>query len=148
MYELADWLFGTDTRFDPRPEVQFGAGRRVTVFDELRHFACRDVRAFLTAGSDLATFYARLEAVAHGINRQFEMPLRYSELRSIVKSVTKWIWRHFSLQAFAAVQSRRGKATMAKRWAGKQIAERIKPWKLLGKSRATYYRWKRTGKLP
>ena len=144
---MADWLFVADTRFDAKPEVQFGAGRTITIFDELRHFACRDVRAFLRTGSDYAMFYARLEAVAQSINRQFEMPLRYSELRSIVKSVTKWIWRHFSLMEFAAVQSRRGKAAMAKRWGGKQIAERNKPWEPLGKSRATYYRWKKGGKL-
>ena len=146
LHEMSDWLFDADTRFDPRPEVQFGAGRNVTLFEELRHFAYREVRAIQSAGGDGAAFKARLEAVAQSINLQFEMPLRYSEVRSVVKSAAKWIWRHFSPQGFAAVQSRRGKAAMAKRWAGKQIAESIEPWKILGISRATFYRQKKVGK--
>ena len=118
----------------------------MTLFEELRHFAYREVRAIQSAGGDGAAFKARLEAVAQSINLQFEMPLRYSEVRSVVKSAAKWIWRHFSPQGFAAVQSRRGKAAMAKRWAGKQIAESIEPWKILGISRATFYRQKKVGK--
>lgn len=44
---------------------------------------------------------------------------------------------HFSLEKCSAVQSRRGKAAMAKHGAGKEIAEKIKLWERLGISRAT-----------
>lgn len=146
LHEMGDWLFDEDTRYDPRPEVQFGAGRNITLFDELRYFGDREVLAFQRGGDDDSAFKSRLEAVAHGINLQFEVPLRSSEVRSVVRSTAKWISRRFSPKNFEAVQSRRGKAGMAKRWAGKQIAERIEPWKILEISRATFYRQKKLGK--
>ena len=49
--ELADWLFFEDMRPDPSIETTFGAGRNVTVFDELRQIAYQEVLSFKRAGA-------------------------------------------------------------------------------------------------
>lgn len=137
--ELNDWLFDRDKGFDPRPEAQFGAGRNVTTFNELRTFAYYEVLKFKRAGRDLAAFGARLNSVAIGINRQFERPMAYSEVRAIAKSVAKWVWRRFSDERFSEIQQ----ARIARRWAGHVAASVTQPWAELGISRATFYRRRR-----
>lgn len=134
--ELADWLFDHDTRFDPRPEAQFGAGRNVTTFDDLRAFSYREVLKFKRARRDVTAFAARLEAVAIGINHQFQRPMAYSEVRAIAKSVARWTWRRFSPEQFSEIQRSR----IARRWAGHTSVSSTMPWLDLGISRATWYR--------
>jgi hypothetical protein len=141
--ELADWLFSRDMAPDVSPRTTLGAGRNVTVFDELRTFAYREVRAFKSRGERPDAFRARLERVAHGLNRQFPRALPTGEVRAIAKSVAKWTWKHFSVERFRARQSYLGKRGMAKRWAGHEAASETKPWEKLSVSRATYYRRKR-----
>lgn len=140
--ELADWLRYEDMRPDLSVETTFGAGRNVTTFDELRQIAYREVLEFKRAG-DLAAWVDRCLRVATGINQQFPVPLRYSEVRSVVRSVARWTWRHFSEQAFSQRQSWRGKRGNEKRWAGHQ-----KQWLLYGLSERTYRRRKKAGSLP
>jgi hypothetical protein len=141
--ELADWLFPRDMVPDASPRTTLGAGRNVTVFDELRTFAYREVRAFKSRDERPDAFRARLERVALGLNQQFPQGLLIGEVRAIAKSVTKWTWKHFSVERFRARQSYLGKRGNAKRWAGHQAESSTKPWQALGISRATYYRRKR-----
>jgi hypothetical protein len=54
-------------RPDPSAETTFGAGRNVTVFDELRHIAYREVLAFKRDGS-LEIRLARCERLAMSLN--------------------------------------------------------------------------------
>jgi hypothetical protein len=140
--ELADWLFPRDTVPDVSPRTTLGAGRNVTVFDELRAFAYREVRAFKSRDETPDAFRARLERVALGLNQQFPRELPIGEVRAIAKSVAKWTWKHFSVERFRARQSHLGKRGNAKRWAGHQAESSTKPWQALGISRATYYRRK------
>ena len=142
--ELADWLFFEDMRPDKSIETTLGAGRNVTVFDELRQIAYQEVLSFKRAGA-VEAWSGRCERLAIGINQQFPVPLRYSEVRSIARSVAKWTWRHFSEQAFSQRQSQRGKRGVAKRWAGHVAERKTKPWEALGISRRTYYR-RRSGR--
>ena len=139
--ELAHCLVFEDMRPDPTIATTFGAGRNCTVFDELRAIAYREVRRF--AGKSLDQFKARLEHVALGINQQFPQALQLSEIRSIVKSVAGWTWRHFNPERFSARQSFLGKRANAKRWAGHVSAEKAKPWLAEGISRRTWYRRRR-----
>lgn len=143
--ELDDALFDRDKRFDPRVEVQWGAGRNVTTFDELRAVAYREVLKFKRSDGDLQQFTARLGDIANGINRQFKVPLAPSEIRATVRSVSKWTWRRFSDEGRSRWASRRGKFGMAKRWAGHVAESSTKPWEALGISRRTYYRRKTAG---
>ncbi len=140
--QLDDWLFERDKRFDPTAREQFGVGRNCTTFDELRAFAYREVLEFKSEGASLADFQKRLEAVALGINRQFQVPLPFSEIRATAKSVSKWTWGRFSPERFSKIQSHRGKIGMAKRWAGHVAESTTNPWEALGISRRTYYRKK------
>jgi hypothetical protein len=111
--ELADALFPEDTRSDSTVQTTFGAGRNVTVFDELRTIAYREVRKFKrgdAGAAGLAAFRDRLEAIALGINRQFPQALPLSEVRAIAKSVAKWTWARFTPQRFSQIQAHRARA--------------------------------------
>jgi hypothetical protein len=111
--ELADWLFDGDMAPDTSVETTLGAGRNVTVFDELRTIAYREVLKFKrddAGAAGLAAFRARLEAVALGINRQFPEALNLSEVRPIAKSVAKWTWARFTPEKLSQLQSHRAKA--------------------------------------
>lgn len=134
--QLADWLFPADTAWDRRPETAIGVGRNVTIFDELRRFAYREVRRFKVTG-DFNGYSARLMQVGSGLNLQFPVPLRFSELRAIVRSVANWTWRRFSIDGFIASQTRLSARGHAKRWGG-----HVRPWLSEGVSRATWYRRK------
>src|SRR5262245_63983896 len=102
-------------RPDPTIETTFGAGRNVTVFDELRALAYREVLKFKRDGASFEAWFARCQQVAMGINLQFPRALKLSEVRSIAKSVAKWTWRHFSPEKFRARQSACGRISGAKR---------------------------------
>ena len=107
---LANWLEDRDMAPDPSIETTFGGGRNVTVFDELRAFAYREVLKFKhddAGATGPAAFRARLEAVALGINRQFPQALWLSEVRAIAKSVSKWTWSRFTPEKFSGRQRHR-----------------------------------------
>lgn len=140
-YALADlehWLEPDDMKpvFKPRHEI--GLGRNCTVFEDLRHIAYSEVRRFKCASGQLTDFRQRLEEIAHGLNLAFDVPLAYREVRDIARSVSKWTWRHFTLERFSEIQRQR----VERRWADHEAAERTRPWEEMGVSRATYYRRK------
>jgi hypothetical protein len=139
--ELEGWLFATDMRPNPTPPKTWGAGRNVTVFDELRAVAYREVRKFKADGQAFECWFDRCLKVAQGLNSQFPQPLNLSEVRAIARSVARWTWRNFSVEKFIARQRHLAKRGNAKRW-GNSSAEKLQPWKAIGVSRATYYRWK------
>ena len=95
---------------DKAPELiierEIGAGRNVTVFDNLRRLAYQKVRAFKPTGN-FAGFHRSVLDLAMGLNMQFYDPLREGEVRAIAKSVAKWTWRHFSMEGFSAIQRER-----------------------------------------
>jgi hypothetical protein len=138
MHELADPLFDRDMAPEPRTETT-GLGRNVTVFDELRVFAYSEVLKFRRAGERFEAWRSRVAIVADGINKQFPLPMRPAEVRGIVKSVSEWTWKHFSLEKFSARQL----ACVNQRWKDHVAASKTKPWEALGISRATYYRRKK-----
>lgn len=139
LHELSDWLFDRDTRPDPSVRETMGAGRNVTIFDELRAIAYREVRGFKQGSAPFSAWQDRCVKIAIALNTQFPRALPLSEVRSIARSVAKWTWRHFSDARFSSIQSARA----AKRWHGHTAIEKLEPWKAAGVSRATYYRRKR-----
>lgn len=143
LHELEGHLFERDMRPDPTPETTWGAGRNVTVFDELRTIAYREVRAFKRDGASFDAWLDRCVKIALALNMQFPHAMKISEVRAIAKSVAKWIWKRFSIESFVSRQSHLGKIANAKRWAGHTAVETTKPWKAEGISRATWYRRKR-----
>jgi Replicase family/Primase C terminal 1 (PriCT-1) len=143
--ELADWLRFEDMRPDLSVKTTFGAGRNVTVFDELRQIAYREVLPFKRSGS-MATWLDRCLRVATGLNQQFPTPLDYSEVRAVVRSVAKWTWRNFTEQTFSKRQAHRSKLGHAKR-SGNASERQAKPWLTLGISERTYRRRKQASRM-
>ena len=140
--ELAEFLTPEEMTPDISHSETMGVGRNCTVFDDLRHIAYREVREFKQVGRSMDEFAARLERVALGINLQFPEALKLSEIRAIVKSVTRWTWLRFSSESFSARQSFLGQRGMAKRWENHMAESTTKPWETMAISRRTYYRRK------
>jgi hypothetical protein len=117
--ELAQPLGQSETRLWTPSERISGLGRNVSLFDNLRTFAYREVLCFQAEG-DFGSYSTRLQEVASGLNHslKFSAPLSIAEVRGTVKSVAKWTWRNFSLEAFSERQRQRGIRGMAKRWDG------------------------------
>jgi len=88
--ELADWLFPQDMQPDWEIATTLGTGRNVTIFDELRAIAYREVRLFKRDGSAFDAWFDRCLNLALALNLQFPSTLSLSEVRSIAKSVAKW----------------------------------------------------------
>jgi hypothetical protein len=132
---------------DASVSTTLGAGRNVTVFDELRQIAYREVRDYKSNGAAFEVWLGRCEKLALALNMQFPDAMRLSEVRSIAKSVAKWVWRRFSVERFRARQAHLSKLGNAKRWAGHVAESTTKPWEALGISRRTYYRRKKSGEF-
>ena len=124
--ELADWLFPKDMQPDPSVETTFGVGRNVTVFDELRLIAYREVWTFKRTGS-LETFRARLERVAIGINMQFRKLQAEPKPRAIVEIVAEWTRRHRATGVFQPQPTPSGKAR--RRTLGHHVVLKTRPAK-------------------
>jgi hypothetical protein len=143
-------LFERDMRPDPSPATTLGPGRNVTVFDELRTVAYREVRQYKREGVRIEAWLERCVTVALNLNRQFPCGMTLSECSSIAKSVAKWTWKNFNVEKFIARQrylGTKGNAIRSKlRWAGHESVEKLQPWKAMDISRATYYRRKKEGK--
>jgi hypothetical protein len=144
--ELADALFAADMAPDVNITSTFGIGRNTTLFDELRHAAYSEARAFKRRG-DHEAFRFRLEDLAVTTNAMFPQPLPPSEVRATVRSVVRWTWKHFTDAGFARRQSALGRRGMAKRWADHIPLKQTEPWAAEGISRATWYRQKRSKRL-
>lgn len=117
LYELAELADHVDlapyaTRRQ-RALESVGLGRNVTVFDATRQWAYGAVREYWRPGGEIP-FAAAVAARAAACNA-FAVPLPVAEIRSISKSVSRWVWRTFTPAAFRAIQSRRGSRNGAAR---------------------------------
>lgn len=90
----------------------YGLGRNCVVFDHLRHRAYRLIRDAKERG-DYDLWLLQLNGIALAKNADFRSPLDGREIWHIVKSVGRWTWRRFDLEAsdarFSALQAHRGK---------------------------------------
>jgi hypothetical protein len=114
-YELGELAEYVDLpRYAPRrkPE-QIGLGRNVTLFDWLRQYAYRQIRHYKGDVRNFVVWQAHLNAKALERNGDFMQPLMGNEVWHICKSVAKWTWRRFDLEAsdarFSALQAARGR---------------------------------------
>jgi len=123
---------------------EIGLGRNCAVFDDLRVYAYRTVLEFRRC-NDFRGFFYRLAAVADDLrqNPAFMTPLPQTETISIVRSVARWTWRHFSMERFIGIQRARGIKSGEKRWSDHASLDVTRPWEAEGISRATWFRRKR-----
>lgn len=123
-------------------EGTIGLGRNCTLFDELRTWSYRWVREYKRNGASHAQWGDAVLGHAERMNK-FNVPLAFSEVRAIAKSVAKWTWMHFDDSKFSAIQSARGKL------GGRPKTTTLdgEPWTARGISRSTYYRHLKSGLL-
>jgi hypothetical protein len=96
-----------------RPE-QVGLGRNVTLFDWLRHYAYRAIRGWKRPEQGIyVRWMNHLYDLALQRNGDFANPLDYRECYHIAKSVAKWVWNRFDIDAsdkrFSERQRARGR---------------------------------------
>ena len=116
--ELADYV---DLETKPKKteneknEVS-GLGRNCMMFDVVRKWAYKAIRACLKGGYD--SWYQKVLNMSLSANSAFLDPLPYSEVKATAKSIAKWVWRnHTSAEFhawFGAKQSNRAKIGVIK----------------------------------
>jgi hypothetical protein len=121
--ELAEWVDLPKHAPKRKPE-QIGLGRNVTLFDWLRQYAYRQIRHYKGDVRNFVLWQAHLNNKALLRNGDFQHPLDGREVWHICKSVAKWTWRRFDLEAsdarFSALQAARGRASGEARLAGSE----------------------------
>jgi len=151
--ELSEWVDLPKhlPRRGVKPET-VGLGRNCDLFEHLRHFAYREVRGWKKAGGRGAYIYWQQHIYSTALDythAEHPTPLDYRECWHTAKSVAKWAWNRFDLEAsdrrFSAKQSARGRRSGEVRRQGSDAERR--PWEALGISRRTYYYRKKKGQL-
>lgn len=125
--ELAEYV-ELKKHLPKRAPEQVGLGRNVTLFDQLRHYAYRNLRKF----DNFVVWQSHLNTKALERNGDFNAPLDGREVWHIAKSVAKWVWNNLDVDAsdrrFSELQAYRGKAGLKARWGDnedKQSSARI-----------------------
>lgn len=143
--ELAEWV-ELPKHLPKRKPEEIGVGRNVTVFDWLRQYAYRHIRAYKTDVRNFVLWQSHLNGKALERNGDLQTPMDGREVWHIAKSVSKWTWRQFDLAAsdarFSRRQAARGLKGGLKGEGGrpKTTTAQGEPWALEGISRATWYR--------
>lgn len=132
--ELGEYLPGLEKHTPKGKKVeQVGLGRNVTLFDKLRKWAYGQVRKYKGGGLDgWNEWISVTNTRALVLNADFVNPLDGREVWHIAKSVGKWTYRSFDVDAsdarFSALQGHRGKQGMLSRWGNnedKQASARL-----------------------
>lgn len=110
--ELAEWVDLPKHLPKKKPE-EIGLGRNVTVFEWLRQYAYRHIRHYKGDVRNYVLWQSHLNSRALERNGDFKHPLQGNEVWHIAKSVSKWTWRTFDLEAsdkrFSELQAHRGR---------------------------------------
>ncbi len=86
---------------------EYGIGRNVTLFEEVRSWAYSAVRECWRPGGEKA-WQAMVIARCEMINSQFPNPLGIRESDAVAKSISKWVWSNFTPSKFRSIQAHRG----------------------------------------
>ena len=121
--ELAEWV--DLDRFKSHQGVkvaEVGLGRNVTVFDFVRLWSYRKVREFKGQQGGFVHWQKAVYERCLARNADFGTPMNYSEAYQIAKSVARWTWSRFDLEAsderFSKLQTLRGAKGLQSRWGG------------------------------
>ncbi len=87
---LADFVELQELKTDLR-EVS-GLGRNCAMFDTVRFWAYKAIRAHLSGSFD--RWHTEVLEQAKNANDAFIQPLPYSEVKATAKSVARWVWRN------------------------------------------------------
>jgi len=110
--ELAEYVPDLNKYTDrTSPAESVGIGRNVALFQQIRHWAYREIRLFRGAGRQhFTTWSAHVLEQVEKRNGDFTEPLPFSEVKAIAKSIAKWVWAHdpHAEQRFIERQAYRG----------------------------------------
>lgn len=149
--ELAEYLTKLPVKLPKKAEIT-GLGRNCTLFDRVRKRGYSLIKQYKPK-QDYSAFERAIRAECECFNATFDPPLPESEVKSITKSISKWIWKHFDVEAGiertrkykAACGSKKGKNKrevglylLAKGEIVEVVAENV------GVSVSTVYRWQVT----
>ncbi len=126
LQELAEWV-ELPKHLPKRNPEEVGLGRNVAVFDWLRKYAYRQIRHYKGDVRNFVLWQSHLNSKALERNGELRVPLAGNEVWHVAKSVSKWTWNKFDLEAsdarFSAVQSFRSKhQAMEDKLRGQQAA--------------------------
>lgn len=97
--ELADYV-DLETKPKTTGKEASGLGRNCAMFDSVRFWAYKAIRAHLEDGYN--NWYDQVFNVAQSANGAFIAPLPYSEVKATAKSIAKWVWRNHHSAEFQA----------------------------------------------
>lgn len=110
--ELAEWV-DLPKHLPKRKPEEIGLGRNVTVFDWLRKYAYTQIRHYKGDVRNFVLWQSYLNNRALERNGDLLVPLAGNEVWHIAKSVAKWTWNKFDLDAsdarFSSLQAHRGR---------------------------------------
>lgn len=110
---LADHLDLNQKTKTEKP-LNYGLGRNVNLFDDLRTYAYRNVLKYKN-NSSFDKWHSELERIAIGLNTACNpnnlLPIR--EIIATARSVAKWTWKNFDNTQFSIIQSARGSKNTA-----------------------------------
>ncbi len=115
LHDLANCIEDLDRyKADPGVKVaEVGLGRNVTVFDFVRLWSYKKVRDFKHTQGGFVYWQKAVLDRCGARNADFSRPMDSREIYQIAKSVAKWTWQRFDIEAsdarFSKLQSFRGK---------------------------------------
>ena len=119
-YELGELAEFVDLdRFKPRQGVkvaEVGLGRNVTVFDFVRLWSYKNVRKFKGQQGGFVLWQKAVYDRCMARNGDFTGPMDSREIYHIAKSVAKWTWQRFDIEASDAWFSKLQSLRVSKRW--------------------------------
>lgn len=112
LYELdylADFV-ELETPKKAKKSENYGLGRNVNLFEDLRTYAYRRVLKF-KKDSTYEAWERDVLNVAEGLNTHCNAlnPLQYNEIKATARSVSRWTWKHFDSATFSEIQTNRAK---------------------------------------
>jgi hypothetical protein len=129
--DLAEWV-DLPKHLPKKKPQEIGLGRNVTVFEWLRQYAYRQIRHYKVDVRNFILWQSHLNGKALERNGELKHPLAGNEVWHIAKSVSKWTWNKFDLDAsdarFSALQAHRSKKGNLARWGdseNKQASARL-----------------------
>lgn len=112
LVELAEWV-SLPKHLPKRKPEEIGLGRNVTVFEWLRQYAYRNIRRYKNDVRNFLLWQSHLNHKALERNGDLLVPLAGNEVWHIAKSVSKWTWNKFDIEAsdnrFRELQAYRGR---------------------------------------
>jgi hypothetical protein len=96
---LAEWV-ELPKHLPKRNPEEIGLGRNVTVFEWLRQYAYRHIKKYKGMGPEAYEVWkSHINLKGLSRNGELSIPLEGSEVWHIAKSVSKWTWNKFDIEA-------------------------------------------------